>query len=122
MSILILSRDEYYDTVVYGAWRIYHSEVDLAAARSAPDVLDAFLAKYGVELQVNGSRARLIKYSRFEVDDSHPTLRVRSSDGQRVRITQLMRFSPDAPPPHLAVAVAFAVDETLLAADLARHH
>jgi hypothetical protein len=119
MSLLILSRDERYDTVVYGAWRIYHSDVDLTAAHSAQDVLDAFLAKYGVEIQVNGSRARLIKYSRFDIDDAHPGLRVRDGNGRRVRVTQLVRFSPD--PPRLAVAVAFAVDETLLAADLARH-
>jgi hypothetical protein len=120
-SLLVVTRDRRSDRWVHGAWRLYHSDVDLRHARSGFDVLTAFLDRYGLEVQIGDSSRRLFLPCRLPMaaaaNASARVIGVLSRP--ETRRLEILRLIPERA--EIEVGVAFAVDERSLRADVARH-
>ncbi|HEV8449483.1 MAG TPA: hypothetical protein VGQ44_21860 [Gemmatimonadaceae bacterium] len=120
-SLLVITRDRRGDRWVHDAWRVYHSDVDLRAARSAYDVLSAFLARYGLEVQLGNASRRLFLPCRVPMAaTANAAPRVLGALSRpETRRLEIVRLVPERA--EIEVTVAFAVDERSLRADIARH-
>jgi hypothetical protein len=120
-TLLVVTRDRRGDRWIYDAWRIYHADVDLRAARSAVDVFSAFLARYGLEVQLGNESRRLFLPGRIPMAaTSNATPRVIGELSRpETRRLEIVRLVPERA--EIEVTVAFAVDERSLREGVARH-
>jgi hypothetical protein len=120
-SLLVVTRDRRGDRWVHDAWRLYHCDVDLRCARSARDVLIAFLDRYGLEVQIGDASGRLFLPCRLPMAAvANASARVIGALSRpETRRLEILRLIPERA--EIEVGVAFAVDERSLRADVARH-
>jgi hypothetical protein len=121
-SLLVLTREQQGHTGVHDAWRVYHSDVNIANAKSALDVLVFFLQRYGMDVQIAGTTSKLFMYSRMPLAPGTSAVQVLGAkDGMRISSSQLMKIDTSTNPPVAEVAVVFAVNEGAIEDDLALH-
>lgn len=98
---------------VQDAFRIYHDEVNLAGATSAGEVLARFLEKFGLDIDLNGERAR---FFRSKVIHGKPgdVVTLTHADGTVVR----HKIPDDG---RIELALAYSVSDAAYAAQLVRH-
>lgn len=118
--VLVVTRDTREERRVHDAWRLYLSDVELSGARSAYDVLKAFLERYGLDVQLGTQSRRFFPPCRIPIGPAGNTsLHIQGAEpGFGVRTLEVFRFVPERA--EIEVGVAFAIDERRLRADLAR--
>ncbi len=106
---------------MHDAWRVYHSDVDLGRVRSARDVLVAFLDRYGLDLRLGLEGRRLFTGGEVPMGSTANTRAqvVHAPEGAVVRTLEMLRLVPERA--SIEVTIAFAINETVLRRDLARH-
>lgn len=119
--LLVVTRDRRSDRRVFDAWRLYFSDIDLSRARSGSDVLAAFLDCYGFMLQLGAESRRLFFPGRIPMGPGgNASVRIDGAEpGAGVRPLEVTRLVPERF--EIEVGIAFAVNEAVLRADLARH-
>ncbi len=120
-SILVVTCDRRGFRHVQDAWRVYHSDVSLSRVRSAREALHAFLDRYGVELQIGSATRRLFTGCRIAMgpagnSDAGLPAAAASAD---VRLVQILELIPESA--QIEVSIGYAVNESAVRADLARH-
>jgi hypothetical protein len=108
--------------IVSAAWRVYHSDVDLADAHEPLDVLRAFVGTYGINFRVGNSPLR--KFFFYEAFPLMP-------GGQRTDITRIeaanpldvasMSFLRVSSLGVIEVAIAYVIDRPPYINDLRKH-
>lgn len=119
--LLVVTRDRRSDRRVFDAWRLYFSDIDLSRARSACDVLAAFLDCYGFMLQLGAESRRLFLPGRIPMGPGgNASVRIDGAEpGAGVRPLEVFRLVPERV--EIEIGIAFAVNEAVLRADLVRH-
>ncbi len=121
-ALLVVTRERRGDRRVHDAWRVYLSDVDVTRARSGLDVLTAFLERYGVDVQLGTESRRLFLPCRVPMGPvGNAAVRVGGAAPQAgVRTLEVFRLIPERV--EIEIGAAFGVCETMLSADLGRHH
>jgi hypothetical protein len=120
-SILVITREHRNARHVQDAWRIYHGDVDLSRVRSAGEAFEAFLGRYGLELQIGLERRRLFRDCQIPMGPCGNTsakLPAAAADIE-VRRLQILKLIPETAV--VEVSVAYAINETAVRLDLRRH-
>jgi hypothetical protein len=120
-SVLVVTRDQRGARWIHDAWRLYHSDLDLRHARTGCDVFATFLARYGLEVRIGDASRRLFLPCRLPMGRSaNASPQVLGALARpETRGLQILRLVPERA--EIEVAIAFAVDEGAVRADLARH-
>jgi hypothetical protein len=119
--LLVVTRDRKNDRRVHDAWRLYLSDLNLGRARSARDVLAAFLDRYGLDVQLGIESRRLFLPCRLPMGPTgNASMRIAGAEScGGVHPLEVFRLVPERA--EIEVGIAFAVNESALRADLARH-
>ncbi|MGI9066519.1 MAG: hypothetical protein ACR2HX_08950 [Pyrinomonadaceae bacterium] len=119
-SLLVACERVGYVQRVGHAWRIFHSDVDLSATKTAIDVLRAFLDKYGITITVGEKTDHFFWYERVPIKSNAKTdiLKFDRPENVDMEVTFQRGLIIDGT---LEIVYAFAINNTAYEADLLKH-
>ncbi len=121
-TMLVMAQRKGYIQVVFSAWRIYHSDVDLSGTKTPLDILKGFAETYGIPFSVGGSDKSMFKlFQKIEIPEGQSGTDIFAYEQQKNRKHEIQFLFKKTSSKEIEVSIAFVIDISKYEQDLVKH-